>query len=244
MACNASAPSIVGNEFFGNIAPIEVVDGFGGAIDLVAGSSPHIQNNIFRENGAVSGGGAVRCFQSSPTILNNTFIDNSAGLGAGILCDNVSLPVIRNNTFDANENVPAGASEIYCDNFSDPQIYNNIIVGSGGAPVEGANNSRPEIGCCNFYGNAGGNSLPANSIDREGNISADPLFCGAESGNYHLQRRSPCAGIGRDASCAVMGAFGVACSGVDHRRYADRPASTSKAEHKTWGAIKLIFRDD
>ena len=46
----------------------------------------------------------------------------------------------------------------------------------------------------------------------EGNIDSDPLFCEADSGNYHLAGNSPCAGTGQDG--ADMGSFGVGCDDI------------------------------
>ena len=60
------------------------------------------------------------------------------------------------------------------------------------------------------------------------NISEDPLFCGAESGDYTLQDCSPCLGAAHDGG--DIGAFGVGC------------ACEVAVEDASWGRIKDLFR--
>lgn len=60
------------------------------------------------------------------------------------------------------------------------------------------------------------------------NISEDPLFCDAESGNYTLQDCSPCVGTAHDGG--DIGAFGVGCECI------------VAVEGLSWGRIKSLYR--
>ncbi len=204
IGCDASAPVIRGNRFVGNGAT------FGAAIHLSTGSTAVIDSNAFDSNGAGSHGGGIRCQNSSPIIEYNTFTGTVAAVdGGAISCEDTSLPMIRNNTFDTN--VAGAGAAIYCADFSDAKIWNNIIVYSSGVPVTSANSSFPEIACCDFFRNGGGDDLPFDSRDGGGNFKADPMFCvPPDSGLLSI---SPCApGNHPDGlDCGRIGAEGVGC---------------------------------
>ncbi len=88
-----------------------------------------------------------------------------------------------------------------------------------------------DIGCCDIYGNAGGDTIPTGAIDGGYNIFLDPQFCGVKgSANYTLQNDSPCIPINHPGGlhCGLIGAHPVACGGVS-------------AENKSWSTIKGIF---
>ena len=63
--------------------------------------------------------------------------------------------------------------------------------------------------CCDVYGNVGGDWVGpiADQLGLDGNFSADPCFCDAESGDFHLWNYSPCAQEG----CGLIGAWPVGC---------------------------------
>jgi hypothetical protein len=76
------------------------------------------------------------------------------------------------------------------------------------------------IRCCDVYGNEGGNYGGA-TPDQAGtyNISADPLFCGLEEGDFHLDATSP-AFTPPHASCgSLMGALGARCGDAPDLRF-------------------------
>ncbi|MFH1843674.1 MAG: right-handed parallel beta-helix repeat-containing protein [bacterium] len=73
-----------------------------------------------------------------------------------------------------------------------------------------------ELGCCDIFGNRGGDDFPGAAVDLGDNFSQDPLFCGAaDSGDYGLQPGSPCAAGGHPtgADCGLIGALLVGCTG-------------------------------
>ena len=61
------------------------------------------------------------------------------------------------------------------------------------------------------------------------NVSADPLFCGEATGDFHIARESPCAPDHTPGSCGLIGRLGVACS-------------FSPVQRVTWGGIRQLFR--
>ena len=82
--------------------------------------------------------------------------------------------------------------------------------------------------CCDLFGNAGGDWVGgiADQYGLNGNISADPLFCDPENGDFRLQEDSPCA---PGTECDLIGAWPVGCG-------------PTAAEQTTWGGLKARFR--
>ena len=60
------------------------------------------------------------------------------------------------------------------------------------------------------------------------NIKADPLFCGADDGDFHIAHQSPCAAEHSPSGCGQIGALGEACD-------------ETPVEETTWGQIKARF---
>lgn len=230
IACRGSSPSIEENRFTENTATNE-----GGALFCDQGSNPLVSTNTFTGNTAGAGGGAIALLQSSPTIEYNLFRQNQSALGGGVYCNNFSAGPIRYNTFDENSADLGGGAAVYCTNYSAPPIANNIVVNSpAGNPIETKNDSVPTIGCCCFFNNTDGNSLPPGSIDGGANFALDPEFCGIDgSGNCYLQSDSPCAPGNTPGAtqCGQIGAFPVSCG-------------TTTTKERTWGAIKARYQDE
>jgi hypothetical protein len=67
--------------------------------------------------------------------------------------------------------------------------------------------------CTDSYGNDSANfwGVDASAGDALGNLSADPLFCYPDTGNFYIRDNSPCAPANN--GCGVqIGPFGVKCS--------------------------------
>jgi hypothetical protein len=135
-------------------------------------------------------------------VARNTIYGNSAGssylnsgVGAGIFCASASSPSIRQN--------------IVADNYTGDES------GVGGIFCEDAA-SVPSTSCNDVYGNANANygGTLADQTGLDGNFSLDPLFCGAEDGDYSLHILSPCV-VGHHPEggegCGLIGALGPAC---------------------------------
>jgi predicted outer membrane repeat protein len=180
----------------------------GGAIAMglqfdTAGS-PGIESCLFFGNVATGGGGAVACGNfSTPTFRSCTFVRNVANTASG------------------------GAFALYW--HSEPIIENTIIaLSERGGGIKAIEWSAPHLSCSDVWGNVDGNFLVmADPTGTDGNISADPRFCGAQPDDFTLQANSPCAPANN--SCGVLiGLYGVDCDSV-------------AVQSESWGGIKSLY---
>ncbi len=175
-----------------------------------------IEENIFRNNTGEAIAGDV----SGPAeITNNLIYSNGGGIYFGDASGGITL---TNNTIAHN----AQGAGFSCDG-PGLYLYCNIIA---------YNNFGVEAFCnvyqCNdVFGN--GTNYIMDPGATNGNISLDPLFCGANpelSGNYYLQGASPCAPGNRPdgCSCEVIGRSPVKCE--------------VSVQKRSWGSIKEMYR--
>jgi hypothetical protein len=77
-------------------------------------------------------------------------------------------------------------------------------------------NCDPTFLCCNIFGNAGGDWVDCieDQAGINGNLSEDPLFCNATSGNFYLNSESPCGPANAPTGCGLIGAMHVGCTSV------------------------------
>ena len=216
--CDYGAPTITNNTIGANHASQG-----GGGIHL-GYASPVISGNTIEGNLASGGllpnnGGGIDCDQSSPKITGNLITGNSCGTrGGGICCYNNSSPSVVNNTLNGNQTAGKGGN-IFYGGGSHPQIGNCIVTNAamgGGIVTDGSFHS---IAYCDVYGNTGGNYVGmADPTGTNGNISTDPLFANAASGDFRLKSTgghwtrsawvsdtasSPCIDAGDPASAFV-----------------------------------------
>jgi parallel beta-helix repeat protein/predicted outer membrane repeat protein len=154
-------------------------------------SSPTIANCIIQNNTARDGGGIYCINYSSPTIINCSINNNTAeDGGGGIYCRSYSSPTIINCTINNNTAEDYGGG-IYCSSFSSSPTITNCILW----------NNLPEEISCNILTVTYSDIKQDTGIHPgEGNINADPLFVGSESGNYYLMLSSPCIDAGTDVN--------------------------------------------
>lgn len=93
--------------------------------------------------------------------------------------------------------------------------------------------SDPTFTCTNLFENASGDwtwECIADQAARDGNFSADPLFCSPETDVFTLDGASPCLPDQHPEGydCGLVGAFDRGCGAI-----AVTPA--------TWGSIKSVF---
>lgn len=112
-----------------------------------------------------------------------------------------------------------GLSHELPESFLYGQIFSNIIMG----PIDIAEAYGVEFRNNDILGNV--NAPGATFID---NISEDPLFCEAQTGDYTLQDCSPCLGAAHDGG--DIGAFGEGCE------------CDVAVEDASWGRIKDLYR--
>ncbi len=162
------------------------------------------------------------------------FVETADGwyeLGNGMMifgCTGLTVThnVITGNAIGIQEDWNSGSS-----------FNNNTVIGNGRVLMRGSLDCRFNIiwdrvsegGCVGGFFN---NVLDlSDACNPYASLSADPQFCGPSAGNYYLQSDSPCApGNSPVSENGLIGALPVGCA-------------TVKAETKTWGAIKDLYRE-
>ncbi len=182
----------------------------------------------------------IRCtlLVSSGTEISGFWIEGFnevQGISSGIYVANCENVIIKNNIITKN------CIGIGLDGYNYVSLQNNTLNANddydlyrgGGAAI---NNIfwGDVFGFDNFSGLSSCNDFK--NISHAGiwitfNFSQDPEFCGIDgSDNYYLQSDSPCApGNPPMSECGLIGALPVGCG-------------TTPVEHKTWGAVKAIYK--
>jgi len=175
-------------------------------------STPALTDCRFIGNNAAVVIGGVSCY-ASPALLDHcVFIGNAANFAGGFYCYGAA-PTLINCAFVFNS-APNGAgiySELCAFN-----LGNSIVAfNQQGAGVVPMFESAPDITCTDIYGNTGGDWIGGIALqaDQNGNLSADPLFCDALNGDFHVDWLSPCA-PGQNSCASLIGALDAACFGT------------------------------
>jgi len=233
---------IVGNIFIGNSS-----DHDGGAICLLGGDSNSllVADNQFWNNTAGDHGGAVYLAgDETPVAVEwNLFVRNAAFGGAPYAANGTGGALhmitmsgrVSHNTLAYNEgdgDLPCSGGGIYLDLRSSSAIMDisyNIIAFSGdcGVACDNAAGATMENNILweNDGGDIGNQSRPCPAEWAEGNLFADPLFCGPTADNFTVSANSPA--LGRE----VIGVFSRPGCG-------DGVLVTAMS----WGGIKTRFR--
>ena len=197
----------------------------------------NIHNNVFRDNSAGSGGGALDMNNVHGSIDNNLFIGNSAdGAGGAIYAHEIYCD-ISNNVFIDNSSNWAGAMRLNdgAANVFKNTFYNNY--GEYGAHSIAIRSTEHHVTSNIMWGNGGdhigtnydGYDVTFNLIeggfwDGQMNIDQDPMFADPDNGDLTLSEDSPAIDSGNpseeyndpDGTRSDMGAF-----------YFDQPSSSS-----------------
>ncbi|MBX7135655.1 MAG: hypothetical protein K1X67_23555 [Fimbriimonadaceae bacterium] len=198
----SGSPLIQGNQFINNSCAYNGI-GFsfgvsGGAINMYEGS-PVIVANVFRNNFAedesdfgYASGGAIYQYTGTPLLYNNIFAGNQATSEGGAVAFYENQPVVVNNTFSSNAAV-SGIGGAFYTYEGNPTFANNIV----------ANCETGAVFILIFGGTANNNCLYSNGFyDYAGftpggnDVSGNPSFVDAGTGNYRLQSISICRNAG------------------------------------------------
>jgi len=129
---------------------------YGGGLSCYDGSSPALENCIFRDNmGTIEGGGVHLRENCNPAFINCRFEGNFAnGPGGGMFCMENSNPTLMNCVFDGNDAAPDGGG-IYCRD-SSPTLTNCTLMNNASSVGGGVYciNSSPEFLNCMIKLNA------------------------------------------------------------------------------------------
>jgi hypothetical protein len=192
-------------------------------------SSATLTDCKFIGNWAYSGG-AISSYWSSMTASGCTFIGNrtesefwvSLTFGGGIEIYNSDV-ALTNCTFAENGAYALGedphgyGGAVAISNLQEfaASFDNCLIAFNEGDDAVSCVNAPPydvNLSCCDIYGNQGGDWIGciADLAGQNGNISADPLFCDPDAGDFHLAVASPALPANND--CGVLiGALDIGC---------------------------------
>lgn len=224
-----SSPTITNNIITGNVD-----SEFGGGI-FIHGGSPTIQGNVIRGNSVHYSGGGIYSWYATPLITNNVVSGNIAEYyGGGIDCTRGGGTVIG-NTISGNAADQHYGGGLLLDQTTVTARNNIISFATKGGGVYITSGTTVDFKYCDVYGNNEGNyTVVADQTGSNGNLSVDPLFANAASGDFHLKAiagrwngaawvndavSSPCLDAGDPSSpyanepapnggCVNMGAFG------------------------------------
>ncbi len=182
--------------------------GLGGAVLLARIQEARITNDLFVDNTGYRGG-ALNLMQGAFMVSGCFFIGNGVeddgpfspqSTGGAILADFDALLTVEDSTFYGNwaYGEPGYAGSGACIDFRSEvgylYIQNSILAGSPmGESVSGIV-AVLDVDTSDVYGNVDGNyaGLIEEFADVNGNISADPLFCDPDLGDFRLSAGSPC----------------------------------------------------
>ncbi|MFC1805478.1 choice-of-anchor Q domain-containing protein [Planctomycetota bacterium] len=169
--------------------------GHGGAGLYIGISSATLDSNTISGNTASLTGGGVYLSSSTATLVNNVVADNQSGVSAGGIYLLNSGATLTNNTVASNALTAStfGGAGILNSGGS-PAITNTIVSDNTGADDLTIDSGFPTVTFCN---------IGSGPLDGEGNISADPGFVGAASGDYHLAAGSLCIDAGTNDAAAL-----------------------------------------
>jgi predicted outer membrane repeat protein len=175
-------------------------------------SSPLLNGCTFRNNTSGDGGGVFCRFSANPTLKDCLFIANTANNGGGLFCEDSSSTTVQSCTFVANAASVSGGG-VFCQDEATVAIEKTIIAFStDGSAVHCEGDASALLGCCDLYGNAGGDWVGciADQFGDDGNISDDPVFCDLVDYDLSLHSDSPCAWA-NNPECGYIGALPVGC---------------------------------
>ena len=187
----------------------------GGAIQGWNAAQVSISNSIFTGNSAENGG-AVRLHAGNSTVATSLFNGNSSNYGGAVCAQSGSQVDLRYCTLVSNSATASGAGVGSYGTGTSVNIENSIVVFgqvSEGVYCDVPGGASATLACTDLYNNDGGDWVGciASQFGANGNISADPMFCEFDSGNYSLDVSSLCLNT---PSCDSMGAFGAGCDVV------------------------------
>lgn len=92
------------------------------------------------------------------------------------------------------------------------RLERSIFADNGpGGVVFGEADLIEDVRCCDIYGSGGAwSGLLEGYLERNHNLSRDPLLCAPVNGDYRLRSASPCS-VDSLPDCGGIGAFGIAC---------------------------------
>ena len=158
-----------------------------------------LDSNTIVENGASTAAGGIYLNGTDGTLVNNVVADNIAVSSAGGIYLLSSGATLTNNTVASNaltNSIVGGAGIL--NSGGSPVITNTILWGNTGTGVLPDDltilSGAPAVTYCD---------IGTGPLTGAGNISGDPVFADAASGDYHLSAGSPCIDAGDNDAIAL-----------------------------------------
>jgi hypothetical protein len=175
-------------------------------------------------------GGACCILGGSPEFVDCVFA-STPGIPGMAIVSLMASPFLHDCTI-TGFNPSAGEPVIGLSQDGPITLENTIIAFNHGAETFSCDGSIT-LRCSDVYGNEGGDWVDciADQLGQDGNICLDPQFCSEnpnEDEDWSIQCDSPCAPA--LSGCGLIGARDVGCG-------------SSAARSKTWGGVKLLFRE-
>jgi len=177
-------------------------------------SFPEVRGCVLRHNTASRVGGGLYAGHVTLTMTDCLVHDNSAAdkgggiylaeIGAGSAIEGCTL--VRNVAETGGHLRIAESAQVTVDR--------SILAFAGlGGAIQAIAVDALSVGCCDVYGNVGGDDLPANCVDLGDNFALDPQFCDASADDFALAPDSPCAPAAAPygLSCGLIGALAASC---------------------------------
>ncbi len=187
------SPLLQSNQFYANQAlgtSGQSNSGRGGGL-FVETSRASLNRNRLEGNRADLGG-AIYIVGGPPNPTNNLFIGNIGTLDAAALYSVDAALHLRHNTLSANDTVRSGGSAIL---FAQPSantpvsLTNNIVVNHSLA-ISVSTNTNLNVRANLWFNNTGNWAGPGTVVEGAANVTVDPGFVSAATGDYQLRADS------------------------------------------------------
>jgi hypothetical protein len=208
--CSVDGDGVRGDQATGTVLGCSISNPDARAISWFHGSLHALQNDL-HENGL---GIDLDCTDNA-TVSRNLIRSG----GTGIVAVLANASIVSNTVVGVVGSARRGINILDCTG----SISNNIVALGTGYGMDCSGGS-VTISCNDVWDNAAGNYR--GYCQHPSDISANPMFCGATAGDYHLSSSSPCANA---PGCGQIGAFGIGCG-------------QTSVTPTTWGKIKILFR--
>jgi hypothetical protein len=224
-----TTPTVTDCRFINNTSA-NATGGFGGGVSLYDGANVVFTRCTFADNTSQGLGGGLLAWGASPRMEECTFSGNAAHIGGGALSLEEGAATLVGCTISGNSG-PSG-SGVLCRAGGSVELERVIVAYGGwsGEAVRCEDTGTATLSCTDLFGNEGGDWVGSieDQYGSNGNISADPLFCGPGIEDLTLHANSPCA-PDSNPDCGLIGAWPVDCS-------------STPVERTSWSAIKAMFR--
>ena len=187
---NGSSPSFTDCQFIGNVG-----GSYGGAFDMATASGVRFDRCTFIGNRAARAG-ALEIFASSGIVVTNCIfrsnVSTGSGGGGGLWLGSGGSTQVVNCTIVENQGTTSNIGGLYNQGAS-VTLRNSILWGNMGPT--GATNAVNQLS-----GAAAQYCLVQGGASGSGNLSSDPSFVDAASGDLRLRGTSPAVDAGTNAA--------------------------------------------